>query len=194
MNPVHFYHVWAATRHPEIVDEHLDLLLRHKFPGVVYIGLVGTLKERENMRSRIFDRYRSTSLSVSYCASKAEGYEQPTIRAMHQRCKELPADMPVLYTHAKGSYSTSGFNDNWRRTMDERLVPAWPEILGYLSEADTVGMYWREAPKPHFSGNFWWATAGYLASLPEVTDETRYDAEFWIGQGKPSFRDLDPVH
>jgi hypothetical protein len=191
---VHFYHIWADTKRPDVIDEHLDLLLRHKLLGPVYIGLVGSLGAREGVRNRIFRKYRSTRLPITYCASQPEGYEQVTIRAMHKYCQEVVApETPVLYTHAKGTFNSSAVQDTWRRTMDERLISAWPDIIHRdLREADAVGMYWRTDPSPHFSGNFWWTTAGYLSALPSVTDSTRYDAELWVGTGSPIVRDLAP--
>jgi hypothetical protein len=47
-----------------------------------------------------------------------------------------------------------------------------------------------------FAGNFWWANAGYIASLPplevSLKEADRGEAETWLGRGKPKVYDLSP--
>jgi hypothetical protein len=45
---------------------------------------------------------------------------------------------------------------------------------------------------PLFAGNFWWARAKYLATLPEPETENRRQAEGWVGLGGPKVYDLRP--
>jgi hypothetical protein len=43
-----------------------------------------------------------------------------------------------------------------------------------------------------FGGNFWWANANYLRTLPPLRYKDRFDAETWIGLGNPLVHDLLP--
>jgi hypothetical protein len=69
-----------------------------------------------------------------------------------------------------------------------------------LAAADVAGINFKSNQKPHFSGNFWWATAEYLRELshPVVAalthsaniasdDKTlnRLSYEMWVGINKP---------
>ena len=39
----------------------------------------------------------------------------------------------------------------------------------------------------HYSGNFWWASTNYLATLAKMNEATtqKADAEFWLCQNNP---------
>lgn len=67
-----------------------------------------------------------------------------------------------------------------------------------LKSNDVVGSHWVEEPEKNrkfFGGTYWWANAGYLLSLPPVGEETRFHAEYWIGEGQdPKIYDLKPGH
>jgi hypothetical protein len=43
-----------------------------------------------------------------------------------------------------------------------------------------------------FAGNFWWASADYLGKLAAPSMANRWEAEKWIGTGKPRVCDLIP--
>jgi hypothetical protein len=138
-----------------------------------------------------------------------EGYEQPTISAMHRWARAADPATPVLYTHGKGAFQDTPHNHNWRRAMEDRLIGSWSKHILTLGSGkfDAIGCHWlthEEFPvtitegKPMFGGNFWWATAGYLAKLAPVQGGdpdlgyNRYKAEEWIGQGNPRVLDLSP--
>jgi hypothetical protein len=48
-----------------------------------------------------------------------------------------------------------------------------------------AGCNFSELPKPHFSGNFWWATTKYLKSLTTELLTDKISAEWWLHSGKP---------
>jgi len=57
-----------------------------------------------------------------------------------------------------------------------------------LNDHDAVGCNLLDDPdndilRPHFSGNFWWANAEYIAKLDYsyLDHPNRYAREFWIG-------------
>ena len=41
----------------------------------------------------------------------------------------------------------------------------------------------------HYSGNFWWATTDYLATLPDCINQ-KAEAEFWLHRGNPKYQVL----
>jgi len=86
---------------------------------------------------------------------------------------------------------------DWRWLMSYFNHFRWRDCVKALDEGyDTVGIEWQTDPVSHWSGNFWWATAEYITTLPDVKDMKTFDAgngighkthprhgaEFWIGR------------
>jgi hypothetical protein len=70
--------------------------------------------------------------------------------------------------------------DDWKDLMLYFLIWLYRPCLEALETHETVGINPFGGPQ-HFSGNFWWATASYISTLPTL-QRNRMDAEFWIGQ------------
>jgi hypothetical protein len=70
--------------------------------------------------------------------------------------------------------------DDWRRFMLYHLAEQHETALAALESHDAAGcnLRWRE--KRHFSGNFWWANARYIRTLPKPGDSARHEAEWWV--------------
>lgn len=92
----------------------------------------------------------------------------------------------ILYLHTKGAShpQRTGPVDDWRALMVHVVVERFAECLAGLEHHDVVGCELLRAPHPHFSGNFWWARADYLRSLPAVPVVGRSDAEWWVLSGE----------
>lgn len=197
--PVHFYHLYAGGTWPQPLREHAAALERAGFDGDIAVGLVGDA----------WDRTAARGVAATLpCLPRArwlewdDGYEQRTLSAMRQWARDAPPDTPVLYAHAKGSADNSEWNAIWRRSMTHHVVGLWEICLAVLEEGyDTVGCHWltperdndppdRPVTTPMYGGNFWWATAGYLAALPEPGTDYRHQAEEWVGLGSPKAYDL----
>jgi hypothetical protein len=115
-------------------------------------------------------------------------------------------DGAVLYCHTKGAYTVEPFRDRWRRSMARRVISPWRDHLRTLDKLDAVGCHWlTEAVYPgmfgatrpadgggFFGGNFWVARCDYVRSLPPCVAEPRFEAERWIGLGRPRVLDLLP--
>ena len=111
----------------------------------------------------------------------AARYERPTLDLV-RRFARVHASSRLLYLHTKGaSYDPPHRHiDDWIACMLYFVVEHHEACLAALADHDVVGCNRRERPSPHFSGNFWWATARHVASLPPVPPGDRYESEWWI--------------
>src|SRR6202042_221283 len=127
--------------------------------------------------------------------------------SLHDLAKALQPSTPILYAHNKGSFhpiNGAGVNENtpWRQNMTEYLVTNWKDRIAELDVYDITAWRWlnpgtysigenqqETITHGHATGNFWWARADYLRSLPllpvKLTEENRIEAEFWVGQHSP---------
>lgn len=92
----------------------------------------------------------------------------------------------VLYLHSKGVTKPGDERvADWRRMMEHFLVGGWRRCVELLDGQDLVGCNWRAEPRPHFSGNFWWARADHLLRLPESVGPEYCDPEFYVAAPPP---------
>lgn len=189
----HYYHVYADGQWGVPVAEHIHALGSIDLPMRITVGVVGTPENRAMVR-RVFD---AVGIDVEHWREADRGWEQVTMARLRRDLKFH--DDPVLYAHSKGASDPSPINVAWRESMSRLVVAGWRDCLDKLSTVDAVGCHWLTAEQypgmiatPFFGGNFWWATARYLRTLPHLTAATRYDAERWIGLGKPTVHDLLP--
>lgn len=121
----------------------------------------------------------------------------------------------VLYLHCKGATRPPGetLRENWRACMMRNLVSRWRRCVSDLESGyDSVGCHWMSGDKTPpgqsiWAGNFWWARANYLMTLPSMMErarivesgldavESRYESEVWIGNGPklPKVKDYHPA-
>lgn len=137
-----------------------------------------------------------------------EEYELSTLNELKNYCNKSNESFKVLYLHHKGASRLrtrkhANITD-WRNYMMYFNVDLWQDCVSALDLGyDTAGVEWTENPKfpKHYSGNFWWATADYIRSLPDIVrprdrhfinqsqfglkEHYRFDAEAWIGLANP---------
>ena len=121
-------------------------------------------------------------------------FENCTLRSLHQFAKIHP-EYKIFYLHTKGvSHKKNsiyiGGIFSWIHFMLYSLVTNHEQCLSLLDIYDTVGCLYRkkcfhQENPPHYSGNFWWATADYIRSLCVTELKQKYDAEFWLMQNNP---------
>ena len=93
--------------------------------------------------------------------------EGETVEAMYRFCKENP-DYKVLFFHAKGaSRQFVPQLHAWRLFLEYYILDKWQDCVRMLKQYHTAGVKLRMKPYPHYSGNFWWGRADYLATLDE---------------------------
>lgn len=109
-------------------------------------------------------------------------YEGTTLKRMWTYSKEHPGEV-VCYFHNKGVMSLSPPVSCWRQLLMEVLVNQWSMRYADLEGHDVVGI--QDVNYRVLSGNFFWATTDYIATLPEPVYENRYDYELWIFKNNP---------
>jgi hypothetical protein len=129
--------------------------------------------------------------------------ENRTILMIEERIKQLSGEAYILYEHAKGCTHPAGdpMRTRWRGCMQKTVVRNWRQCVADLdSEFEAVGVHWMVPPATPpgqfiFAGNFWWARASFLKTLPSIMErdriklsgidsiDSRYEAEVWIGNG-----------
>lgn len=192
----HFYHVWADGAWQEPLTEHVTAVLEAGLPGEVTVGIVGAPSARADVCCWLADNWPRVTV-----VEADSGFEQFTLRLVSRWAREHRVDGLVLYAHTKGAYMRSTLADLWRRSMTFDVVSGWRDCVAGLSDSDVAGSHWltpQEHPSirvstpdapgsstPFFGGNFWWATARYLVRLPQPAEDSRWDAERWVGLRDP---------
>ncbi len=184
----HFYHLYldGDAHWQKIAAEYAAALNAARFPIPPAVGLVGA-----NRRAA---RRWCTNQGWTIAAEADTGYEQVTLTALQTQIPDMADDDLVLYTHAKGSWRNMAMEDQWRRAMIWHLIIGWHHCVNLLEDHDTVGCYWKPR-QAHYAGNFWWARAQYLRTLPPVTGNNHAErglAETWIGLRNPTIANLLP--
>ena len=120
-------------------------------------------------------------------STNCELFEIPTINKIIEFSKLNRYDS-VLYLHTKGVSYREEYKevDDWIDLMLHFLLMN----KNLLNHYDCIGCNYKQQPKPHFSGNFWWANCNYLSGLPILSENlpvNKNDAEFHLFQNNPDY-------
>lgn len=180
----HFYHIYADGDWKVPVETHLRALQQSGLAGRLdglFFGLVGSESRRDDVME---------VMPGMVVAQADTGWEQVTLEALDDFCQV--EDGKILYAHTKGAWNNTDLSKTWRESMTFDCVMRWQEAVNALDKNDVAGPYWLKSAEPEhreheffFAGNFWWANASYIRTLPEIKNENRYQAEGWIGLGDP---------
>lgn len=146
----------------------------------LYVFNVG----KEIALSERFDRYGGRVRLINFSPDANRG-EAPTLDLI-RLFASFHGKARILYLHTKGASHPQPTLQvaDWRGLMVHFLVERHAEALAALDDADVAGCNLRDSPHRHFSGNFWWARADYLASLTPVPAGDRHEAEWWVLGGR----------
>jgi hypothetical protein len=168
-----FYHVGALKNWRAIVDEQMKAL---KDSGLydrittMYIGFSGP-------ESEILKAYITDEKVQFFDSDPLIPNENQTFNFMIKTCKTLE-DANILFLHTKGVTEKNDIQSQWRQYMMAINVERFEKCLKILEDFYTVGAIFLWRPRPHYSGNFFWARSSYVAELPLITDfKNRYLAE-----------------
>lgn len=179
---VAFIHVLVRDDDTRILGELLDAIesakLLERLDRVVLVTVGGELS-LEHLGRATEDGYR-----VIHLADDPTIGESGTLELVRSFC-QVHRESNVLYLHTKGASYDETFEviEDWRRMMVHFVVEQADEALSRLDEDDVVGCNLLASPRPHFSGNFWWARGSYLRTLPSPAAESRHAAEWWVCSG-----------
>jgi hypothetical protein len=155
---------------------------------VLVVGLTGSAEQRR--AARRWWRAADVAAVPPRFAEAGAGFEEVTLRCAREYAVSADPRTAVLYAHAKGTLNLTAVTAAHRDAMTAGTVGRWREATAALSGHDAAGCFWDGKI---FTGNFWWAAAGYLARLPPVPAGDRYETERWVGLGRPSVYGLSDV-
>lgn len=140
--------------------------------------------------------HTNSKIILQHVSNDLNAYEVPTQQALWKYACENPTSK-LLYLHTKGvGKERNQCIEDWIQYMTYFSVEQWRDALTKLDTYDTTGVDLLHEPTLHYSGNFWWAKASYLSTLPspiEFADLQRYpnplgserhNQEFWICYNK----------
>ena len=168
-----FIHVATLNNYMSILEDFLDRIQKSGLGAIanIHICVAGNDIELPN--------------HPVYHNGRLEQFEFPTLNRLSVLAKKQP-DSKILYIHTKGvSTPDNPCIDDWRNYMAHFVINKFQDCLSALENFDTCGVDLRDRPALHYSGNFWWANANHINSLPEFKDmplilTERHKAEFWI--------------
>lgn len=188
-----FWHIYMVNNFVQVIEEQLNMM---KDSGLydaaeqIMIGLVGDKSQVDHVKN-VIQKYHK--LKIVTHKTNANEYEFPTLRIVKDKSRQKE-DYHCFYIHTKGvSYNNHPGGKHWRDYMNYFTLTRWRRNIEKLSQGfDTSGVKWIPSSDEfmrHYSGNFWWATSEYIASLPEINTlnlKDRFMAEMWIGCGNPN--------
>jgi len=136
------------------------------------------------------------SVIIQNNSSNLSLYENVTIRALHA-FSLIHAEYDILYLHTKGvsHAKDSGYMKgilSWNQYALTCVATHHEQCTDRLQIYDVLGSNYRNdgVNPPHFSGNFWWARSEYIRTLTVDHLKEKYDAEFWLFRGNPSYYNI----
>lgn len=191
-----FWHIATIGSWYDIVTDQLNKIISSSLINHVnniYIGVIS---------SDIFEYQKLTHLlstskfynKFNILFKKNSGFENQTLNALKHFCNHNPKSN-ILYIHSKGVTRNTKPVADWRNYMEYFLIEKYHNCFKILNTHDHCGVNWTDGIKntwikPHYSGNFWWATSDYIKTLPDIDTRTKFDnqrdlidlIEFWIGR------------
>ena len=131
-------------------------------------------------------------IKIVHISKLLSDYEIPTLQLLHEFCNKNPT-YNVLYLHTKNvGKNTNLCIEDQINYMLYFNVEQWKKCFEKLLYYNTTSVDLQQYPTLHYSGNFWWANASYILSLPSPIlfnnlekypnplNSLRHNQEFWI--------------
>lgn len=202
--------VWLHARlsGPPVIPDHAAEIFRSQIVTLQQSGLADECAELFvgcNAEDEPIARSIAPAKAVFVRHPAGARSELPTLALLRAWLPSHGADY-VLYMHTKCATRPDPLCYAWRGCMTRKLVLDWHVPVHMLNLGmEAAGCHWLTPEKypalvrsPFFGGNFWWARASFLATLPALPEtascrEDFYLAESWIGMGRrPNVHDLHP--
>jgi len=204
-----FYHIWSPP-HTDIwkmlVDEQLKLLQRCGLHE--HADIACCISGSQHLAISDFVSHVKWLEVIESTEDESE-FEGLTLKHAYQRCRDdqIHSGHSIAYFHTKGiSHLASGPEgcqvsrnvNSWRHLLEYGVIERWRDCAIALIAHDLAGINFHEAPAPHFGGNFWWATADYIRTLPhpqsrdvasplfaDPSSRERVRYEMWVASNNP---------
>jgi hypothetical protein len=167
----------------------------------IHVGINGPTTDVNKLSSSLPDR------AFVYCHGPHSRSELPTFALLRPWLRSH-STANVLYHHSKGVTNPNDPEKAFARTlMENAVIRNWNQCVNDLNRGfDAVGVNLVDPdtrpvlPGRFFVGNFWWAKARYLLTLPPIPDRVkqyttgqRCIAEFWVGRSRtrPMMKDYE---
>lgn len=129
--------------------------------------------------------------------------EFDTLKSLYNFCISNKEYKVFYFSNLGITKPNNIFKSSWRMMLEYFNIDNWKQCVELLDNYDCVGAEshfnvidqrypscGKHFYSPHYSGNWWWATAQYISTLNtrsinrENVDNTRENAEYWIGTGE----------
>ncbi|TCP70626.1 hypothetical protein [Baia soyae] len=186
-----FMHVFEINNWMEIVKRQIGRLrlsgLYEKLDSI-YISFVTERADDEEHIESIVNEIgllaKSDDTMKIRVVPQTYDFERSTLKWLHQYCNESPHNVQILYMHTKGVARFGTFVEpfvrDWVHLMESVLVDHHEMCLKHLGSVDACGVNYLPSPKPHFSGNFWWANSEYIKKLDKEIGSDYLAPEMWL--------------
>jgi len=148
----------------------------YKHTHTIRIGVVndtGVLIEDDILKDPKFE--------IVY-VGRSEEYERPTLYHMRKMSDIEPENTLYYYLHTKGlkHFGTEREQNiiDWIQLMLYWNIEKWRSAVDVMirQRYNTYGCN----VAGHYSGNFWWAKAGFIKRLPQTIGDDYHDPEHWL--------------
>jgi len=187
-----YFHIATLHNWKEVVTKIFHMIHNSGLLEAVSDINICVLGDQEAVRSLL----NHPKIKIRYHSVNTEEYERPILKLLRQDAIEAQANQKpfkALYLHSKGIRYRNQNNPcvtDWVNYLLYFNVEKWPTNVDALNDHQICGVSWREEPKPHYSGNFWWARSDYLAELPAEIGPDYLDPEMWLASNQPKFKCL----
>lgn len=139
----------------------------------------------EKLREYTSIRYPFLNIEEVRDTGEPNLFEGSTLLPLWEYSKANP-NKYVAYIHTKGVMSVGVHSKCWREVLNKNFISDWRvRYRDLLFGHDVVGMKDKQCDDTILSGNFWWASTNYIATLEQPLYDDRYQYEKWILSGNP---------
>jgi len=196
-----FFHILAINGSEYIVDSLFSSLISsnlYDYSSNINLIILGD----KNLISKHW--LSLPKVKINFFSPDTQYCEFPAIQSVYNL--SLEKDKQICYFHTKGVTKDNVYTTDWRNYLSYFNIDQWRERSDDLKRFDTSGVNllgakrnkhmpvstWAIHPSTaplHYSGNFWWANASYVRTLPDPMREftpsqdwlsLRHMCEMWL--------------
>lgn len=189
-----YFHVCLLQHWKDVVLELLDHMIAsglHTQMRVCYLSVLGAPAQYVEL-VHVLASY-GPKFQIRQYSEDLSLYERYTLQLLYDDAKDNNGSpYNILYIHSKGvtrdrTTPIGRHVEQWTAFMAHFLLTEYQIATHCLETVDLVGVKYMRLPVPHFSGNFWWATSTYIATLCRKIGPKYCAPEFWNFTGNPHF-------